>query len=809
MYCFRFIFSFVLFAASFNFAQFGSWEWQNPKPTGADYNEAVIFSPSQFYLFGNGGAVTRTSNGGINWVVNYIDPQERSINAASFLNSSAGYVCGLSGMIYKTVNGFESWITQNSNTTQTLYGIYFLHPDTGFAVGAAGTLLKTVDGGTTWTASAYGTSTNYVITFLNSSVGFIGSSSATTGRLIKTTDGGTTWVDVSSALSGNTGAVRCIKFTNATTGWLSTGSGLIYKTNDAGVTWTQAYSLGSTTTTIYKVDFGDPSNGLAVTSLGRILRTVDGGANWLIYQAPTQKALYGLAALGSSAVVGGDAGNIFRTGDYGATFSKLTLAASQEQLQRASFPTSSTGYVVGGSITSGNSFGDILKTTNGGTTWTKLPFTPSTRTYSVCFLNEQTGYVGVEGPSGLHKTTDGGQTWTALNTGTGVSTSIIYDIDFQDNNTGYAAYASGQIAKTTDGGAAWSALSAGFGNAACYDIFIVNPTVIYALGPGGRISKSMDGGSTFAQLPSLGTATLYSMHFFSQDTGFIVGSSGKIWKTVDGGSFTEITSPVTSTIYVVRFANRLLGWFGASNGDVYQTTDGGTTWTRLALKLGFSQSIRDIRGTESALWVVGTDGMIIKLSDPIIPVELSAFSAKMNGSFVELNWTTASETNNAGFEVQKLINAEWNAVGFVPGRGTIAEKTDYSFSDRDASPGTNRYRLKQIDLDGGYKYSDIVSVKNELLPDKFSLEQNYPNPFNPVTKIIYSVPATAKADDHSPVQLKIFDLLGSEVAVLVNEEKNPGFYEIEFNAEKLPSGVYLYHLSAGGFSAAKKLILIK
>ncbi|GMU85231.1 MAG: hypothetical protein AMXMBFR48_04730 [Ignavibacteriales bacterium] len=782
--------------------------WQNPLPTGADHNDLAIFSTSNFLLAGNGGAITRTSDGGSSWEVTYASPEERNITAVSFPSPLIGYACGSEGMILKTTDGGASWSAQLSGVTGSLWGVNFVTNDTGYIAGASGTVLKTVDGGATWTSINYGTVTHYLITFISSSTGFLGSTSSTTGRLVKTTDAGATWTDISSLLAGNSGAVRSITFKDALTGLVSTASGLIYRTTDGGISWNQVFTIGSTTTIIYKTAFADGGFAFASTTTGRIVRSTDDGLNWTIVQLDSRKGLYSLGASGGRVIAAGDAGTIFSSTDNGLTFQPLMNAASQEQLQRISFPTALTGYAVGGSIASGNTFGDLLKTTNGGLNWNKLAFSTPTRIYSVCFVNELTGYIGSEGPTGLYKTTDGGLNWTPLNTGTGVSTSIIYDIDFLDANTGYAAYASGQIAKTTNGGDTWTALPAGFGSAACYDIYIVSPSVIFALGPGGRISKSIDGGSTFAQMPTLGTSTLYSMHFFSPDTGYVVGSSGKIWKTTDGATFTEITSPVTTTIYVIRFVNRQLGWFGASGGDIYFTRNGGETWNRYHALLGPSQSTRDIQSVDGKIWIAGTDGMILKTNaDPTIPVELTSFTAQYTGGTVTLNWVTATETNNAGFEVERNScspeSSNWLSLGFVAGNGTTTERNIYTFTDRPETGSNIYYRLKQKDLDGSFTYSQVIMINSAVI-ETFSLARNFPNPFNPVTVIEFSLP------EQSEITLMVYDILGNQVATLASGRYQAGRYTITFDGTNYPSGVYIYKLSHGkGQTITRKMTLLK
>ena len=195
----------------------------------------------------------------------------------------------------------------------------------------------------------------------------------------------------------------------------------------------------------------------------------------------------------------------------------------------------------------------------------------------------------------------------------------------------------------------------------------------------------------------------------------------------------------------------------------------------------------------------------------MISFTVEAFTSK-----VKLNWSTATETNNSGFEILRTESEdrsqelEWERIGFVPGHGTTSETQLYSFTDNNVKPGKYQYKLKQIDYDGTFEYSQIVEVEIPFA-NKFSLEQNYPNPFNPSTVISYRLPVIGY------VTLKVFDLLGREIATLVNEEKPAGEYEVEFDGSALTSGIYFYQLKAGNPSTSsgqvdsdtRKMILIK
>ncbi len=188
----------------------------------------------------------------------------------------------------------------------------------------------------------------------------------------------------------------------------------------------------------------------------------------------------------------------------------------------------------------------------------------------------------------------------------------------------------------------------------------------------------------------------------------------------------------------------------------------------------------------------------------VIPVELVSFTANCNQSLINISWSTASEINNHGFEIERSTNKnDWIKIGFKEGRGTTTEQQNYSYIDDVNGINVPKlfYRLKQIDFDGSYEYSDVVEVT--LAPIKFSLSQNYPNPFNPRTKISWQSPVG------SHQTLKVYDVLGREVATLVNEYRDAGSYEVEFDASQLASGVYYYQLKVGQFVETRKMILMK
>ena len=209
---------------------------------------------------------------------------------------------------------------------------------------------------------------------------------------------------------------------------------------------------------------------------------------------------------------------------------------------------------------------------------------------------------------------------------------------------------------------------------------------------------------------------------------------------------------------------------------------------------------------------VNTANLCIKaltMDENNIPVELTSFTAVQKGTKVVLEWATATETNNHQFEIYRRNNqnekvGEWILIKQQEGNGTTTEPQYYSYEDKITGINATAldYRLKQVDYNGNYTYSEIISV-NSIAPNGFVLEQNYPNPFNPSTRIKYAVL------NKQFVSLKVYDLLGNKITTLVNEEKPAGTYEVEFNANHLSAGVYYYTIVTDGFVQTKKMILLK
>lgn len=272
---------------------------------------------------------------------------------------------------------------------------------------------------------------------------------------------------------------------------------------------------------------------------------------------------------------------------------------------------------------------------------------------------------------------------------------------------------------------------------------------------------------------------------------------------IDGDGYPELA--------VIHFGSRRTEIFKNRNGVL----DTDPTWVYIAGSSATSIAFGDLNGDGFLDLAVGTARapvVVFLNQSPPIPVELNSFTASVDGNDVHLQWLTSSEVNNLGFEILcSARNDDWKTIGFVEGKGTTTEVTNYSFIDRELSAGIYNYRLKQIDYDGTFKYYNLSESVEVGLPGGFELSQNFPNPFNPSTRIKYTIPGVIASETKQShlVSLKVYDVLGNEIAVLVDEFKQAGIYEIDFDASGLSSGVYYYQLRAGDFTEAKKMILLR
>lgn len=409
----------------------------------------------------------------------------------------------------------------------------------------------------------------------------------------------------------------------------------------------------------------------------------------------------------------------------------------------------------------------------------------------------------------IYKTTDDGQTWTLTNDEGQMSYfGIPVTQDPTHPDTIYTMINT-NFKRSTDFGSTWSTIASGFGpiSAPC-DIEVFPDTSIILIGDNGTgIFRSTNYGTTWTQTYNTsGEIPTIAVDFTNPGIAWATkwsGGGGLLKSTNYGATWSAIPAFTGQNMWGVH-TNPLDGnevYTGCySCGTTWKTKNSGADWETVS-----------IPSTNYQLYI--TDSMTVysaqgngfyKLDSPFfIPVELTSFSASVINDNMILNWSTASELNNLGFDVEKSFdNKIFEKIGFVPGYGTTTESKSYNFSVPKLPAQKTFYRLKQLDFDGTFEYSSSVEVDG-VTPTEFSLKQNYPNPFNPSTSIRFTIPT------ESNVKISVYNLIGQKVAEVVNSKFSAGNHSVDFNSSNLSSGIYLYKIEAGSFTSVKKMQLMK
>jgi photosystem II stability/assembly factor-like uncharacterized protein len=474
------------------------------------------------------------------------------------------------------------------------------------------------------------------------------------------------------------------------------------------------------------------------------------------------------------------------------------------QLVGVKFIDATHGWVVGDN-------GTIRFTTDGGTSW-NTPTTNPAGTMalkSVSFSDASNGWVVGQSGTILH-TTDGGVNWTLQSVPgpSTIDTTVLRGVFFTDANNGTAVGDFGNIIRTTDGGANWTIQTSGTTNQ-LFGVSFANADIGWAVGVSGTILNTTDGGTNWGSQTSANGDNLRSVCFVNANNGWAVGQSGTIITTTNGGTNWGIQNSgfVHGYFYSVWFTDTNNGTAVGDTGRIVKTSDGGANWTtQFNADTNFLYGVSFIDANTGA--AVGILGTILTTTNGGLPVELASFSASEVNNSVVLSWKTETEVNNYGFDVERAsANSGWQKIGFVAGSGNSNSPKNYTFTDNPSGGSSFSYRLKQIDVDGSFKYYDAVTI-NLSASSQPQLLQNSPNPFNPSTIIKFYIPNT------SDVTIKIYDILGREVTTLINQQTTAGYHNVYWNGknsrgEDVSSGVYLYRLTAGSFSETKKMNLLK
>lgn len=713
--------------------------------TFSSFNDIFFVSTTTGFAASTSGAIYKSTDAGLTW------ERKESFTTASikslyFINESVGYAGGANRYLLKTVDGGENWVLDSVMTIPDAAGgieaLYFSDANNGWilaSTSSAGWALRTTDGGANWTLNLTVAKQLNAMSFSEANKGIIVGKDVAT--LYYTTNGSNWILAPTPSLGGFTytrSDVRAVYMVNSTTayatGWGSAAAGLQpsihLKTTDGGASWTYMTQLEENRTyeNMWGIHFKDAMNGVAVGGASRgsvVVRTSDGGQNWVPIPAPFGSTIYGIYGIGDKLWIDGNAGLIATSNDFGENWELLTPIPSAT-IYGLAFPSSSVGYAAGFD-------GVLIKSTDGGMNW-------------------KGGYLTV-----------------------GFRTLNINDIYFLNEDVGYAAHSYRMVAKTTDGGETWSA--------------IIPDTLSVVVSSQG-------------------------VHFVDERLGFVVGKLATgvdiIYRTTDGGSsWTEQTNLVSKTIQKVAFANENNGIAVAEGLKAVYTTNSGINWTQSqflnvpsALAASNLRSVVFLNSNEAV--AVG-DKIILKTND-----------GGANFQYIE-----------TGASVLLYSVVFRNDTVYASGKGEVWMSADMgnnwtNILDTNVVSTTNTLYSVAVDNDGYVWVSSAGSRIFTTKPDtpvtvepdvnavlNFNLDQNYPNPFNPSTVISWQSPVDCWQ------VLKVFDVLGNEIATLVDEYKPAGSYKAEFDASRLSSGVYFYQLRFGGAGTGqalvqtKKMILVK
>jgi len=770
----------------------GVWSELNPRVPRVDYLGIQFVNKDTGWAVGDLGALIKSTDGGTSWIVSETNTTTPILKVRSF-NGQVVIASGFGGLILRSTNEGETFTQVTSNVTGDLWGLQMINDTLGWACGNANSLAKTTDGGQTWQrifTPGY-TSDYWWIDFLTESYGFI----AANGKVLKTIDGGQNWEIIEAGDAYPLFSIDVIDSLHiAAAGYGGTGyvAKNIYS-SDAGYTWINGGQL--TNEAVNCIQFVSPDTGYLVMTNVSARKTTNRGQSWTTIQGISDN--YELQLLVESNI-GYSSGAGLKINKADGNLDEWNRLIINDNFSDVFFVSEQNGFVISSSGFSAPS--GLYKTTDSGINWQK--HSSGLNGVDLLFLDSLSGFIA---GSTIYKSTSGGENWFTANIS--VPTGPVVKIFFINSTIGWAItnYSSIQnvyILKSTDSGENWFEQYSNLFFPSFTSINFVDSLYGWISCLNGYPYKTTDGGLNWIEQTNSGIGASRDVFFIDYQNGFLL-ESNKLYKTIDGGStwvqnqnltgfsLAELSTYEDSTIFIIGY-------------KTYRSKDGGENWDEFTELNGTRITGLNLLNAGFG-FAVGEQGLIMEYYDSLyVPVELISFIGETIGNRVVLGWRTASEINNKGFEIERkeFENQVWNNIGFAEGHGTTTEKNKYSHTDFINKPGKYYYRLKQIDYNGNFEYSNVVEVTVQE-PRLLLLSQNYPNPFNNATVIIFQIPT----DEF--VTLNIYDVLGNKIKTLIAENKKAGYYTINYSANDLSSGIYFYKLTSGDYSQTKKFILLK
>ena len=747
------------------------------------------------------GKIFRSSDNGVNWQSLY----QSSLFLFPKLNVISNeeiFAFGTVNQIIYSSDSGNNWELRGTGIKPFDDVLTIIRTQTGKLLSGAKTDCLSCDGGGIYSSTDNGLTWVFVDllnNYINSIITGFGNkifAAAYNGVYLSTNDGVSWQLKNSGMLSYDFIKYLTIDANNILYAATEMYSGQMYKSTDQGETWVQC-NTGLPNDEVSGLECSNNTVFVSYKNAG-IYRSTNAGVNWELTSSQIPNFEFNaLSKTVDGKILSATSGGVFYSQNLGSNWIKPNNSITHLEITSINFTKNSNLFV-------GTNNGGIFRSTDQGQNWEQFELIDTDNGYDVNgieYHSENNIYASVHGNvinKSLFLSTNSGNSWSHIGVGNSTQSGLtcLY-IDQTDK-----IYC-GEFSKffwTTNAGVQWVNQPCSF--SWIKDMVSNGNGIVLAGTYGNGIYRSTNNGIGFIE-SGLANRNVRAVAVDKYGV-FYAGSEGLYKSTDNGITWIQVIPPsVISTVYDIKVANN--NTILAAGRGLFISSDDGVTWQ--SVQSGVENTYLTCISLDSLDNVyVGSYNGVYLLNKPV-PVEFLSFSSSVVDDDVTLNWTTATETNNSGFQIERREtknerSEDWESIGFINGNGTTTETKSYSYIDENLSSGIYQYRLKQIDFDGTFEYSNIVETEI-ISPAKFSLEQNYPNPFNPSTTISWQSPI------NSHQTLKVFDVLGNEVVTLVNEYRTAGIYEAEFNATKLSSGIYYYQLKAGDFVHTKKMILMK
>jgi photosystem II stability/assembly factor-like uncharacterized protein len=759
-----------------------------------DLNSIGFFDHSTGITVGENGILLLSFNGGSSWSQKSLGVTYE-FNELYIFNPTTAYLAGNNGALFKTTNKGVDWLLIPIPTVKNLNSVKFISETTGFAAGDSASFFITRNGGLTWTEQSFlppnptEIPSLNAICFFDSLNGFVGGGYSRLYHILyKTTDGGITWTDESSSVWG---MVRDIQTTGTDDCIIVGGS----------IGWDRFLTVknGTYQTLIYHNEDYDIMS-VAITPTGKGWAVGGGGA---IFHSDDYNGRWGQLFVGSEdkpAALSVSHDNIFFIESIRNNFrdpSTVTIRGFYDNrlFRDVSRYWNDSGYddiVTLHMIDAeyGYKYPSMQKTTDGGYTWNS--FSSPEYLDGIHFISRTTGWLFGDK---IYKTADGGTNWVMQYD----ADFKIIELTFSDANTGYAvgsdADMNGRAIKTTDGGNTWTQLNIpDAGHLTSVSFSDNNKGVI--TGWGNTLFITKDGGVSWrkvsANRPQVRQAALLKPVTLKGDRRV------KLVKNISGPGYIEYR-PMNSENYLDAEYKGSVVLVASDAGSIIKSYNDG----RFFVTEHIGSEVLEVKydGIKYALARTQNNVYLQNVEEERSSGMIVSLTGRIENSAAVLEWITSSGDNSTGYRIERNRDGSWEEAAYITAQKNSSDNQAYNYTDNIVISGEVKYRIRQVNQSGSSFYTEAISIGVPVTA--YTLGQNYPNPFNPSTKINFTVPK----QDY--VTIKVYDITGSEVTTLVNKEMNPGSYIIDFNAEKLTSGIYFYRITAGEFSETKKMQVLK